>query len=151
MRGKGQVRVTITGGPRIDDRRADGDVDAGRQADAARRADVGRLADVALLRSVLSGLAGESGLAGDDVARPRTLNQPACRATRAAMHDYVKGRLVPSRQRRIEAHLDRCSQCTRAFIDVREVSWALRGLGRRLAADDHRGGRHRRTSRRSEV
>ncbi len=38
---------------------------------------------------------------------------------------------------------DGCAGCTRAFIDVREVSWALRGLGRRLAADGHRGGRHR--------
>lgn len=104
-----------------------------------------RQADVAILRSVLSALA------DDAVAHPRTVHQPECRATRAAMHDYVKARLVPSRQRRVEAHLDRCVPCTRAFIDVREVSWALRGLGRRLAADGHPGGRHRRTSRRSRV
>jgi hypothetical protein len=148
MRRKGQVRVTTTGGPRID-QRADGDADAGPRADAGRRTDTARQAHVALLRSVLSGLPDESGLARSDVARPRTVNQPECRATRAAMYDYVKGRLVPSRQRRFEAHLDRCGHCTRAFIDVREVSWALRGVGRRLAAEGHRGGRHRRTARRA--
>lgn len=110
--------------------------------------DAAPLADVAALRSALSALTGPT---GDDAARTRRTNRPECRATRAAMHDYVTGRLVPSRQRRIEAHLDRCVPCTRAFIDVREVSWALRGLGRRLAADGHPGGRHRRVPRRSRA
>lgn len=100
-----------------------------------------------MLRSVLSGLTRPT---GDDAAPTRRMNRPECRATRAAMHDYVKGRLVPSRQRRVEAHLDRCAPCTRAFTDVREVSWTLRGLGRRLAAGSHRGGRHR-APRRSRV
>ncbi|WP_129787134.1 zf-HC2 domain-containing protein [Promicromonospora panici] len=111
------------GGVRVHDRRAD--------------TDTARGADVAALRSVLSTLT------DDAVAHPRTVHQPECRATRAAMHDYIKGRLVPSRQRRVGAHLDRCGPCTRVFIDVREVSWALRGLGRRLAADGNPGGRHR--------
>ena len=76
-------------------------------------------------------------------AHAHAVNEPECRTTRAAMHDYLKGRLLPRRQRRLEVHMDGCGECTRAFIDVREVSWALRGLGRRLAADGHRGGRHR--------
>lgn len=134
MRRKGRIRVTTTGGPRI--------TSPGVDIDAARRA------DVATLRSALSALTRPT---GDDTARPHRTNRPECRATRAAMHDYVKGHLAPSRQRRVEAHLDRCAPCTRAFADVREVSWALRGLGRRLAADGHPGGRHRRTSRRSRV
>jgi hypothetical protein len=98
--------------------------------------DAARRAGVAALRSALSGPT-------DGAALARTIHRPECRATRAAMHDYVKGRLVPSRQRRVEGHLDRCGECTRVFVDVREVSWELRGLGRRLVADDHRGGRHR--------
>jgi anti-sigma factor RsiW len=124
MRRKGQVHVTTTGGPHVHGRRPD--------VDAARRA------DVAALRSALSGPTD-----GTARTRTRTSHRPECRATRAAMHDYVKGRLVPSRQRRVEGHLDRCGECTRVFIDVREVSWELRGVGRRLAAEDHRGGRHR--------
>ncbi|WP_454855057.1 zf-HC2 domain-containing protein [Promicromonospora soli] len=111
-----------------------------RTGGAGDRHAAARRADVAVLRSALSVLA------DDAVALPRTAHQPECRATRAAMHDYVKARLVPSRQRRVEAHLDRCDPCTRAFIDVREVSWALRGLGRRLAADGRPGGRHRRAA-----
>jgi hypothetical protein len=122
MRRKGQVRVTTTDGPYVHGRRPD--------MDAARRA------DVAALRTALSGLT-------DGATRVRTTQRPECRVTRAAMHDYVKGRLVPSRQRHVEGHLDRCGECTRVFIDVREVSWELRGLGRRLAAADHRGGSHR--------
>jgi hypothetical protein len=134
MRRKGRIRVTTTGGPRING--------PGVDVDAARRA------DVATLRSALSALTRPT---GDDARRTRRLNRPECRATRAAMHDYVKGRLAPSRQRRVEAHLDRCAPCTRAFIDVREVSWTLRGLGRHLAAGGRPGGRHRRASRRSRV
>jgi hypothetical protein len=120
--------VTTTGGSRITGRHP--------ETDAARRA------DVALLRAALSGLTDPPRPAGGGT-RAHVTHRPDCRATRAAMHDYVKGRLAPSRQRRVEHHLDRCSRCTRAFTDVREVSWWLRGLGRRLAADGHRGGRHR--------
>lgn len=140
MRRKGRIRVTTTGGPRI--------TDPGVGSDAARRADVGTLRSVL---SSLPALSSSSGLDSADVAPTRRMNQPECRATRAAMHDYIKGYLVPSRQRRVETHLDRCPPCTRAFTDVREVSWALRGLGRRLAAGGHPGGRHRRASSRSRV
>lgn len=127
--------MTTSGGARLDRRRPD--------VDAARRA------DVALLRAALSGLTGRPHPA-DGVTRTRPTHRPECRTTRAAMHDYVKGRLTPGRRRRVEAHLDRCDPCTRAFTDVREVSWSLRGLGRRLAADGHRGGRHR-AARRSDT
>lgn len=126
--------MTTTGGSCPDDQQSG--LDAARQA------------DVALLRSALSGLAG--GAAPSRLTH-RPAQRPECRATRAAMHDYVTGRMTPSRQRRVEVHLDRCDPCTRAFTDVRQVSWALRGLGRRLAADGHRGGRHRRSMRRTTV
>jgi hypothetical protein len=75
--------------------------------------------------------------------RTRNVRRPECRVARAALHDYLHGRLAPSRRHRVELHLDGCAGCTRAFIDVREVSWTLRGLRRRLVADGHRGGRHR--------
>ena len=65
-------------------------------------------------------------------AHARGVNEPECRSTRAAMHDYLKGRLLPRRQRRLEVHMDGCAECTRAFIDVREVSWMLRDLGQHL-------------------
>jgi DNA-directed RNA polymerase specialized sigma24 family protein len=62
-------------------------------------------------------------------AHAQAVNEPECRTTRAAMHDYLKGRLLPRRQERLEVHMDGCTECTRAFIDVREVSWMLRDLG----------------------
>ncbi len=65
-------------------------------------------------------------------AHAQGVNEPECRTTRAAMHDYLKGRLLPRRQRRLEVHMDGCGECTRAFIDVREVSWMLRDLGQHL-------------------
>ncbi|WP_036958674.1 RNA polymerase sigma factor, partial [Promicromonospora kroppenstedtii] len=67
-------------------------------------------------------------------AHAQDVNEPECRTTRAAMHDYLKGRLLPRRQRRLEVHMDGCGECTRAFIDVREVSWMLRDLGQHLIA-----------------
>ncbi|MFD2794109.1 RNA polymerase sigma factor [Promicromonospora vindobonensis] len=67
-------------------------------------------------------------------AHAQGVNEPECRTTRAAMHDYLKGRLLPRRQRRLEVHMDGCAECTRAFIDVREVSWMLRDLGQHLIA-----------------
>ncbi len=67
-------------------------------------------------------------------AHAQGVNQPECRTTRAAMHDYLKGRLLPRRRGRVEAHMDACGECTRAFIDVREVSWMLRDLGQHLVA-----------------
>ncbi|MEU4364190.1 sigma-70 family RNA polymerase sigma factor [Promicromonospora sp. NPDC023987] len=67
-------------------------------------------------------------------AHAQHVNEPECRTTRAAMHDYLKGRLLPRRQRRLEVHMDGCAECTRAFIDVREVSWMLRDLGQHVIA-----------------
>ncbi|WP_454854096.1 zf-HC2 domain-containing protein [Promicromonospora soli] len=61
-------------------------------------------------------------------AHAEAVNEPECRTTRAAMHDYLKGRLLPRRQRHLEVHMDGCTECTRAFIDVREVPWMLRDL-----------------------
>jgi RNA polymerase sigma factor (sigma-70 family) len=67
-------------------------------------------------------------------AHAQHVNEPECRTTRAAMHDYLKDRLLPRRRSRFEAHMDGCAECTRAFIDVREVSWMLRDLGQHLVA-----------------
>ena len=67
-------------------------------------------------------------------AHAHTVNEPECRTTRAAMHDYLKDRLLPRRRGRVEAHMDGCAECTRAFIDVREVSWMLRDLGQHVIA-----------------
>ncbi|WP_369373119.1 zf-HC2 domain-containing protein [Promicromonospora sp. Populi] len=125
-----------------------------------------RRAAIAMLRSVLSSLA--SGKVAEPAAAPatpaapaapppataerpvrgRAVNQPECRSTRAALHDYLFGRLLPHRRRRLEKHLDGCTECIRSFIDVREESWALRELGQHLVANGHRGGRHRLTLRR---
>ncbi|MBL0886708.1 zf-HC2 domain-containing protein [Myceligenerans indicum] len=46
-----------------------------------------------------------------------------CRITRGAMHDYIRHRLLPGRRRELEDHLVDCSECTRAFTDVRESYW----------------------------
>jgi RNA polymerase sigma factor (sigma-70 family) len=73
-------------------------------------------------------------------AHAQGVNEPECRTTRAAMHDYLKGRLLPRRQRRLEVHMDGCAECTRAFVDVREVSWMLRDLGQHLIAGGWVGG-----------
>ncbi|RPF23356.1 zf-HC2 domain-containing protein [Myceligenerans xiligouense] len=67
-------------------------------------------------------------------AHASRVDAPECRTTRAAMHDYLKGRLLPRRSKRLELHLDGCADCTSAFLDVREVSWMLRELGQHLAA-----------------
>lgn len=142
MRREGRARVTTTGGPRADGGRAG--LDAARLSTASR------------LRSALADLSGGAGATagapgGFPAAPAREMSRAECRPTRASLHDYLHGRLLPSRRRRVEAHLDGCAECTRAFIDVREVSWSLRGHSRRLAADDHRGGRHRRPPRRRVV
>lgn len=110
---------------------------SGRRPEAA----VARSTDVSMLREALAALADVASPSA--AARGRDVPRPECRTTRAALHDYLHERLVPSRRRRVEAHLDGCDECTRAFIDVREASWALRGLGRRLVADGDQGGRHR--------
>lgn len=54
-----------------------------------------------------------------------------CRRTRAALHDYVDGNLRPRHQRRLEKHLYGCDTCIRAFIDLREESWARRAVRHR--------------------
>lgn len=62
-------------------------------------------------------------------AHARHVAEPECRAGRAVMHDYLAGRLLPHRQRRLEVHMNDCARCTRAFVDVCDVSWALREAG----------------------
>jgi hypothetical protein len=62
------------------------------------------------------------------VAHVRAVTGPECRSTRAAMHDYLGRHLPPRRARRLELHLDGCADCIRAFIDIREVSWARRAV-----------------------
>jgi hypothetical protein len=81
-----------------------------------------------MLRSALADLAADTGgsAVGPDRVERRLERRPECRTTRAALHDYLHKRLVPGRRRRVEVHLDRCAECTRAFIDVREDSWARR-------------------------
>ncbi|MFJ3402852.1 zf-HC2 domain-containing protein [Promicromonospora sp. NPDC090134] len=49
-----------------------------------------------------------------------------CRATRAALHDFVRNRLLPRRRQQVEDHTVGCAGCTRAFVDVRESYWMLR-------------------------
>ena len=49
-----------------------------------------------------------------------------CRSTRAALHDFVRNRLLPRRRQQVEDHMVGCSGCTRAFVDVRESYWMLR-------------------------
>lgn len=61
-------------------------------------------------------------------AHVRAVTGPECRSTRAAMHDYLGRHLPPRRARRLELHLDGCAECIRAFIDLREASWARRAV-----------------------
>ncbi|WP_033325650.1 zf-HC2 domain-containing protein [Promicromonospora sukumoe] len=49
-----------------------------------------------------------------------------CRSTRAALHDFVRNRLLPRRRQQVEDHMVGCPGCTRAFVDVRESYWMLR-------------------------
>ncbi len=95
-----------------------------------------RRADVARLRAALAQVPATPGA--------RDGSPPECRSTRASIHDYLSGRLLPHRRRRLENHLDGCAECIRAFIDVRQVAWTRRALDQSLVAVDHRGGRHRR-------
>ncbi|WP_372496138.1 anti-sigma factor family protein [Promicromonospora umidemergens] len=78
---------------------------------------------------------------------PRRVKAPACRSTRASIHDYLDGRLRPTRRHAVEDHIASCTECTRAFTDVREASWTRRHLNQRLATSGLAGGRHRRTIR----
>lgn len=49
-----------------------------------------------------------------------------CRTTRAALHDFVRNRLLPRRRQEVEDHMVGCAGCTRAYVDVRESYWMLR-------------------------
>lgn len=102
-----------------------------------------------MLRSALSRLTDPTAIgsaASFPAARTRTrrVRAPECRSTRASIHDYLNGRLRPTRRNAVEGHIDSCGECTRAFTDVREVFWTRRRLNQRLAAAGHPGGRHRR-------
>lgn len=141
--------MTTTGDPRVDQPRAEpgtAPIDLPVTKPAAAQPTV-----VAQLRSALADLTDAADRADPAQVPGRSaatrtrggVRRPECRVARAALHDYLHGRLAPSRRHRVELHLDGCAGCTRAFIDVREVSWTLRGLRRRLAAGGHRGGRHR--------
>jgi hypothetical protein len=97
-------------------------------------------ADISMLRFLLPDLPGLAGLAVADAVPGGAgcIHEAECRLTRAAMHDYVNRNLQPRRQRRLETHLYGCDDCIRAFIDIREVSWARRaaGLTTPIGADD---------------
>ncbi|WP_418275563.1 zf-HC2 domain-containing protein [Isoptericola jiangsuensis] len=56
----------------------------------------------------------------------RGVVQQVCAETRGALHDYVGHRLGGGRRAVLEDHLFGCAGCLRAFVDVRETSWALR-------------------------
>lgn len=58
----------------------------------------------------------------------------ACQATQTALGDYVRHRVPAQRRRVLEEHLFGCQGCMRAFIDVREASWALRDAAPLLLA-----------------
>jgi hypothetical protein len=93
--------------------------------DGLRAALDAEAAGVGSARATLPGLR-----RGDVAAAPgahvRGIREPECRSTRAALHDYLTRSLPPRRARRLEVHLDGCARCIRAFIDIREASWARR-------------------------
>lgn len=106
---------------------------------------------IAALRSALPDLHVSDG--ASTRADIRRVNEPECRSTRAAMHDYINRHLPAWRQHRLEAHMDDCAACTRAFIDIREAAWTRRAAARtatltitRTTASEHRAGTPRRRS-----
>lgn len=46
-----------------------------------------------------------------------------CLATRRALTDYLRYRLLPGRGRRLEDHVVGCVACMRVYVDVRESGW----------------------------
>ncbi|WP_415803662.1 sigma factor-like helix-turn-helix DNA-binding protein, partial [Isoptericola cucumis] len=54
---------------------------------------------------------------------------PGCLDTRTSLREYVSHRLALRRRTVLEEHLFGCDGCMRAFIDVRQASWALRDAG----------------------
>jgi hypothetical protein len=133
--------MTTTGDPRVDQLRAE--PGAAPVCTPVTKPAAAQPTAVAQLRSALADLTDAVEAPARSAARTRDVRRPECRVARAALHDYLHERLAPSRRHGVELHLDGCAGCTRAFIDVREISWTLRGLRRRLVADGHRGGRHR--------
>ncbi|WP_402469712.1 zf-HC2 domain-containing protein [Isoptericola aurantiacus] len=59
-------------------------------------------------------------------AHTRGVPQRVCMETRGTLHEYVRHELGGQRRQALEDHLFGCSGCMRAFIDVRQASWALR-------------------------
>ncbi|GAA4835206.1 hypothetical protein GCM10023221_10180 [Luteimicrobium xylanilyticum] len=76
---------------------------------------------------------------GFAAAHAALTDEAGCRAARAGMHGYLKGRLSARRRRELEQHVDGCAACTRAFIDVREVSWGLKAIAPWLGAGALKG------------
>ena len=52
------------------------------------------------------------------------------------MSGYLNSRLAPQRKQHLEAHMDGCAKCIRAFIDLREANWRLRRLAQSLVTAD---------------
>jgi hypothetical protein len=91
-------------------------------------------ADISMLRFLLPDLPGLSDPATADAAPDAApagggTHEAECRRTRAGLHDYLNRNLQPRHQRRLETHLYGCEACIRAFIDIRQVSWARRAVG----------------------
>ncbi|ANC32184.1 zf-HC2 domain-containing protein [Isoptericola dokdonensis] len=59
-------------------------------------------------------------------AHARGVPARLCAETRGDLHAYVTHHLGGGRRQALEDHLFGCPGCMRAFIDVREASWALR-------------------------
>lgn len=89
--------------------------------------------DSSLLHLALPGLSGGVLPTGSEPG----IAQPECRSTRAALSDYLNSRLTPNRKHHLEAHLDGCAECIRAFIDIREVAWRLHSLAQSLLTAGH--------------
>lgn len=95
-----------------------------------------RIADLSAIMDLERTIDSPAGGCGPPVrSRPRAanptinrrgVNEPECRSTRAALHDYLNRLLAPRRQLRLETHMDGCAECIRAFIDIREASWRRR-------------------------
>ncbi|PFG44766.1 putative zinc finger protein [Isoptericola jiangsuensis] len=67
-------------------------------------------------------------------AHARGVPARLCVETRGDLHAYVGHRLGGGRRAALEDHLFGCAGCMRAFVDVREASWALRDAAPLLLA-----------------
>ncbi|WP_376770125.1 zf-HC2 domain-containing protein [Promicromonospora sukumoe] len=136
----GQVPPLVVQGSVLASRRAPGAQEGWSRLATLNR----RWATVSALRSALDAVGNGRPNPGDQ--RHRVI-PPECRATRAALSDYLHGLLLPRRQHNLEAHLYACPGCIRAFTDVRTTVWVLKRLSSALVATGHQGGRHRRPER----